>query len=181
MGLAKPYRPSLSLPSPSFSPPTFLPRSRAGVVLRVQPRWRGGPALESAAVRAHVREAGSASLYAATSPVPPGSPRQLLQSDTGVPHFALDPLTYRCLLSLSPAADFAEPRPPSPHMCILCKVYIVVCVYWCLIYIEHFSYIVVSTVTAQNLVPKNFTISTLVYMCDNKEIWFERGSCVAAY
>ncbi len=40
------------------------------------------------------------------------SPPQLLQSDTGVPHFALDPLTYRCLLSLSPAADFAEPRPP---------------------------------------------------------------------
>ncbi len=40
------------------------------------------------------------------------SPRQLLQSDTGVPHFALDALTYRRLLSLSPAADFAEPRPP---------------------------------------------------------------------
>ncbi len=40
------------------------------------------------------------------------SSRQLLQSDTGVPHFALDQLTYRCLLSLSPAADFAEPRPP---------------------------------------------------------------------
>ncbi len=40
------------------------------------------------------------------------SPCQLLQSDTGVPHFALDPLTYRCLLSPSPAADFAEPRPP---------------------------------------------------------------------
>ncbi len=40
------------------------------------------------------------------------SPRQLLQSDTGVPHFALDPLTYRCLLSPSPAADFAEPRLP---------------------------------------------------------------------
>ncbi len=40
------------------------------------------------------------------------SPRHLLQSDTGVPHFALDPLTYRCLLSPSPAADFAEPRPP---------------------------------------------------------------------
>ncbi len=40
------------------------------------------------------------------------SPRQLLQSDTGVPHFALDPLTCRHLLSLSPAADFAEPRPP---------------------------------------------------------------------
>ncbi len=29
-----------------------------------------------------------------------------------VPHFALDPLTYRCILSLSPAADFTEPRPP---------------------------------------------------------------------
>ncbi len=43
------------------------------------------------------------------------SPRQLLQSDTGVPHFALDPLTYRCLLSLSPVADFAEPRPPLPQ------------------------------------------------------------------
>ncbi len=42
----------------------------------------------------------------------PVSPRQLLRSDTGVPHFALDPLTHRCLLSLSPAADFAEPRPP---------------------------------------------------------------------
>ncbi len=71
---------SLSLPSPSFSPHTFQPRSRAGVVPRVQPRWRGGPALESAAVRAHVREAGSASPYAATSPVPPGSPRQFLVS-----------------------------------------------------------------------------------------------------
>ncbi len=44
-------------------------------------------------------------------------------------------------------------------MCILCKVYI-----------EHFSYIVACTAMAQNLVPKNFTISTLVYMCDNKEI-----------
>ncbi len=69
---------SLSLPSPSFSPPTFLPWSRAGVVPRVQPRWRGGPALESAAMRAHVREAGSASPYAATSPIPPGSPCQFL-------------------------------------------------------------------------------------------------------
>ncbi len=47
------------------------------------------------------------------------SPRQLLQSDTGVPHFALDPLTYRCLLSLSPAADFAEPRPPC-HIYAFC-------------------------------------------------------------
>ncbi len=46
------------------------------------------------------------------------SPRQLLQSDTGDPHFALDPLTYRCLLSLSPAADFPEPRPPR-HIYIL--------------------------------------------------------------
>ncbi len=42
----------------------------------------------------------------------PVFPRQLLQPDTGVPHFALDPLTYRCLLSLSPAADFPVPRPP---------------------------------------------------------------------
>ncbi len=69
---------SLSLPSPSFSPPTFLPRSRAGVVPRAQPRWTGGPAPESAAVRAHAREAGSASPSAATSPVPPVSPRQFL-------------------------------------------------------------------------------------------------------
>ncbi len=37
-----------------------------------------------------------------------GLSTELLQSDTGVPHFALDPLTHRCLLSLSPA----EPRPP---------------------------------------------------------------------
>ncbi len=47
------------------------------------------------------------------------SPRQLLQSDTGVPHFALDPLTYRCLLSPSPAADGKPsgllPPPPPPH------------------------------------------------------------------
>ncbi len=45
----------------------------------------------------------------------PVSPRQLLESDTGVPHFALDPLTHRCLLSLSPAADFAETRTPRHH------------------------------------------------------------------
>ncbi len=38
---------SLSLSSPSVSPPIFLPRSRAGVVPRTQPRWRGGPAPES--------------------------------------------------------------------------------------------------------------------------------------
>ncbi len=49
---------SLSLSSPSVSPPIFLPRSRAGVVPRAQPQWRGGPAPESAAGRAHAREAG---------------------------------------------------------------------------------------------------------------------------
>ncbi len=65
---------SLSLPSPSFSPPTFLPRSRAGVVPRAQPRWRGGPAPELTAARAHAREAGSATAI----PVPPVSPRQFL-------------------------------------------------------------------------------------------------------
>ncbi len=69
---------SLSLSSPSVSPPVFLPRSRAGVVSRAQPRWRGGPAPESAAVRAHAREAGSASPSSALIPVPPGSPRQFL-------------------------------------------------------------------------------------------------------
>ncbi len=71
---------SLSLPSPSFSPPTFLLRSRAGVVLRAQPRWRGGPAPESTAARAHAREAGAASPNPAASPVPPVSPRQFLVS-----------------------------------------------------------------------------------------------------
>ncbi len=69
---------SLSLPSPSVSSPIFLPRSRAGVVPRAQPRWRGGPAPESAAGRAHAREAGSASLSSTLIPVPPGSPRQFL-------------------------------------------------------------------------------------------------------
>ncbi len=54
------------------------------------------------------------------------SPRQLLQSDTGVPHFALDPLTYRCLLSLSPAADFAEPRPPR-HSVFMNNVAEIIC------------------------------------------------------
>ncbi len=43
------------------------------------------------------------------------SPRQLLQSDTGVPHFALDPLTYRCLLSLSPSCRLRWTTPPSPQ------------------------------------------------------------------
>ncbi len=40
---------SLSPPASSPSPPTFLPRSRASVVPRAQPRWRGGPAPEWAA------------------------------------------------------------------------------------------------------------------------------------
>ncbi len=69
---------SLFLPSPSVSPPIFLPRSRAGVVPRAQTQWRGGPAPESAAGRAHAREAGSASPSSALIPVPPGSPRQFL-------------------------------------------------------------------------------------------------------
>ncbi len=69
---------SLSLPSSSFSPPSFLPRSRAGMLPRAQPRWRGGPAPESAAVRAHAREAGLASPSSTSIPVPPGSPRQFL-------------------------------------------------------------------------------------------------------
>ncbi len=71
--LAKPYQSvSLSLPSPSFAPPIFLPRSRAGVVPRAQPRWRGGPAPESTAARAHAREAGATSPNPAASPVPRG-------------------------------------------------------------------------------------------------------------
>ncbi len=79
-GLANPYLPSLSLSLLllPFPPPSFLPRSRAGVLPRAQPRWRGGPAPESAAVRAHAREAGSASPSSALFPVPLGSPRQFL-------------------------------------------------------------------------------------------------------
>ncbi len=55
--------------------------------------------------------------------------------------------------------------------CILCKcVYCVKCVYCCL-YIVHFSYLVACSAMTQSLVPKNFTISTLVYMIsDNNEI-----------
>ncbi len=55
--------------------------------------------------------------------------------------------------------------------CILCKcVYCVKCVLL-FMYIVHFSYLVTCTAMAQSLVPKNFTIGTLVYtMCDNKEI-----------
>ncbi len=45
-------------------------------------------------------------------------------------------------------------------MCILFVMYIV-----------NVSYLVACTAMAQSLVPKNFTIGTLVYtMCDNKEI-----------
>ncbi len=69
---------SLSLPSPSVSPPIFLPRSRAGVVPRAQPRWRGGPAPESTAARAHCREVGSAGPSSAAGPVSSVSPRQFL-------------------------------------------------------------------------------------------------------
>ncbi len=80
-------------------------RSRSVFVLAVSLSQSMRPSLHSVSFR---------------TPVPrwlyPVSPRQLLQSDTGVPHFALDPLTYRCLLSLSPAADFAEPRPPHHNM-----------------------------------------------------------------
>ncbi len=81
---------SLSLPSPSVSPPIFLPRSRAGVVPRAQPRWRGGPAPESTAARAHGREAGSASPSPAASPLSPVSPRQfLVPLPATIPYFAI--------------------------------------------------------------------------------------------
>ncbi len=68
--------------------------------------------------------------------------------------------------------------------CILCKIvycllYIVQMCIWCKVcillfmYIVHFSYPVTCNAMVQSLVPKNFTISILVYMmCDNKEIWF---------
>ncbi len=43
-------------------------------------------------------------------------------------------------------------------------------------YIVHFSRLFACTAMAQSLVPKNFTIGTLVYMmCDNKLIWFDRN------
>ncbi len=52
------------------------------------------------------------------------------------------------------------------QMCILCKVCILL-----FMYIVNFSYPVTCNAMAQSLVPKNFTISILVYMmCDNKEI-----------
>ncbi len=56
------------------------------------------------------------------------------------------------------------------QMCILCKVCILL-----FMYIVNDSYLVACTAMAQSFVPKNFTISTLVYMmCDNKRdlIWF---------
>ncbi len=69
---------SLSLPSSSPSPPTFLPRSHAGMVPRAQPRSKGGPAPESAGTRTHARGAGSASPITASVPIPPVSPCQFL-------------------------------------------------------------------------------------------------------
>ncbi len=79
MGLANPYHPSLSLSLPllclplsSFPGPVpawFLEPSRDG---------EEDQAPESAAGRAHAREAGSASPSSALIPVPPGSPRQFL-------------------------------------------------------------------------------------------------------
>ncbi len=55
------------------------------------------------------------------------------------------------------------------QICILCKVCILL-----FMYIVHFSRLFACTAMAQSLVPKNFTIGTLVYMmCDNKLIWFE--------
>ncbi len=46
---------SLSLPTSSPSPPIPLPRSHSSILPRAQPRWRGGPAPESAGVRPHAR------------------------------------------------------------------------------------------------------------------------------
>ncbi len=71
---------SLSLPpSSAFSPPRLFslgpgPACYPGP----SPDGEGGPAPESAAVRAHAREAGSASPSSALFPVPLGSPRQFL-------------------------------------------------------------------------------------------------------
>ncbi len=54
------------------------------------------------------------------------------------------------------------------QMCILCKVCILL-----FMYIVYFSYLVACTAISQSLVPKNFTISTVMYMiCDNKYILF---------
>ncbi len=62
-------------------------------------------------------------------------------------------IVYNCLLYIV-------------QMCILCKVCILL-----FMYIVHFSYLVTCPAMAQNLVPKNVAISTLVdMMCDNKEI-----------
>ncbi len=46
------------------------------------------------------------------------SPRQLLQSDTGDPHFALDPLTYRCPESFS-RCKLRWTTSPSPQLMLL--------------------------------------------------------------
>ena len=46
-------------------------------------------------------------------------PHQLLQSETGVTHFVLDPLTHRSFLTRSPNADSAEPRPLATHVILV--------------------------------------------------------------
>ncbi len=87
----------LFLPSSSPSPPTFLPRSRAGVVPRAQPRWRRGPAPESAGTRTHARGAGSASPSTASVPVPPVSPRQFLDQLSATRAAGMSgPACWRC-------------------------------------------------------------------------------------
>ncbi len=79
MGLVKPCLLSLSLsPLPHPLPLSLLSKSRSSFLPRAQPRWRGGPAPESAGVRPHARGVGSASPSVASVPVPPVSPRQLL-------------------------------------------------------------------------------------------------------
>ncbi len=75
-------------------------------------------------------------------------------------------LTNRC----SPSVHRELVRP----IVYCANVYIVQMCIFLFMYIVNFSYIVACTFLAQSLVPKNFTIRTLVYMlCDNKEIWFD--------
>ncbi len=62
------------------------------------------------------------------------------------------------------------------EMCILCKVCILLFMYIVIFFTIQFKKknLVACTAMTQSLVPKNFTIGTLVYMmCDNKEIWFD--------
>ncbi|KAI2657591.1 Transposon Tf2-9 polyprotein [Labeo rohita] len=71
---------SLSLLPSSTSKPVPFPRSRVNLPPRPQPRWRGGPAPESAGLRPLSRGTGPTSSSAAPVPVPvpPLSPRQSL-------------------------------------------------------------------------------------------------------